>query len=61
MKCTTLKGARTPDYCIVGAASLVVGRSCGRGSRCLLAGNPARLVRTDVYRDSNDDKITYNP
>ena len=61
MKCTTLKGARTPDYCIVGAASLLSGDHAGEAPRCLLAGNPARLVRTDVYRDSNDDKITYNP
>ena len=54
MKCIVLKGARTPNRCIVGAGAVPL------PEHCLLAGNPASLKKTGVYLDRSDDQINYS-
>jgi acetyltransferase-like isoleucine patch superfamily enzyme len=56
---TTFAGASTPDYCIVGAKSFLNRSFAELGERCFLAGDPAVLKTTGVYRDFDDDDIIY--
>lgn len=44
---TILKNSVVPDGCVVGTQA-VVGGACGVPARSVLAGNPARVVRTGV-------------
>lgn len=59
MKSMVLKGTKTPDYTIVGANSYLSKDYTNLKEYCLLAGQPAKLVRENVYRDLKDDKIDY--
>lgn len=59
MKSVTLKNTRTPAYCIVGAYSLLNKDYSEYPSKCLVAGNPAVLKKTGVYRDPEDDEVKY--
>lgn len=58
MKCTILKGTSTPDFCTVGASSLL-NKKYILEPRCFLAGNPAKLISSDLYWDKSKDKIDY--
>jgi len=54
---TIMKGTTIKDHCIVSAHSL-----CNKEypeSYALLAGQPAEIKRTGVYRDINNDTIVY--
>lgn len=59
MKCNTLKGTKTPEHCIVGANSFLFKDYTSIGKFCLIAGQPAKLIKENVYRDANDDLINY--
>ena len=60
MKCIVLKGTRTPNRCIVGAGAVLAKDYSSLPEKCLLAGNPAMLKKTDIYMDRNDDRIHYS-
>lgn len=45
-----LKGTKTPDFCIVGAGSLL-NKPYDFPPYSLVAGNPVKLIKTGVYRD----------
>ena len=60
MKCIVLKGARTPNRCIVGAGAVLTKDCSSLPEHCLLAGNPASLKKTGVYLDRSDDQINYS-
>jgi len=47
---TVLKGTRTPNFCIVGAKSLI-NKDYKLNEYCFLAGNPAKLIKQGIYRD----------
>jgi acetyltransferase-like isoleucine patch superfamily enzyme len=54
-----LKGACIPDNCVIGANSLLNKKyDCPEYS--LLAGQPATVKKSNVYRDRNNDIIDYN-
>ena len=55
-QCLILQGTRVPAYSIVAARSLL-NKHYNIPTYSLLAGIPARLIKTGVYRDINDDKI----
>ena len=55
-QCLILQGTRVPAYSIVAARSLL-NKYYDIPTYSLLAGIPARLIKTGVYRDINDDKI----
>jgi len=44
---TILKGAEIADHCIIGAKSLVAGKKFNE-KNCVIAGNPAKIVRRNV-------------
>lgn len=60
LKCTVLKNTKLPDYSVVGGNS-VLSRdyTVDVPSYSLLAGNPAVLRKTGVYRKDGDDFIDY--
>lgn len=45
-----LKGTKTPNFCVVGAGSLL-NKVYDIPEYSLLAGNPAKLIKTGIYRD----------
>lgn len=47
-----LKGTKTPDFCIIGANSLV-NKEYDVPIYSLIAGQPAKLVKQGIYRDLN--------
>lgn len=51
MRTMILKGTRTPNYCIIGASSLVRSDFTQYGEKILLAGNPAKFIRDKIYRE----------
>lgn len=51
MRSIVLKGTRTPNYCIVGASSVVRTDFTKYGEKILLAGNPAKFIRDGIYRE----------
>ena len=55
-QCLILQGTRVPAYSIV-AARRLLNKYYGIPAYSLLAGIPAKLVKTGVWRDINDDKI----
>ena len=59
MNSIILKGTQLPPYCIVGAGSLLSKDYTEYPEHCLFAGNPARMVKENVWRDANDDTINY--
>lgn len=59
MNCTTLKGTSTPNSCIIGTQSLLTKNYSKLPEKCLIAGQPAKFIREDIYRDLEDDIIEY--
>lgn len=58
MKCITLKGTHTPDYCTVGA-NTVLNKKYDFPPYSIIAGNPAKLKTTGYYRDMKNNKVEY--
>ena len=58
-KCVIMKNTHLPNHTIVASSSLL-NKSYDCAEKSLLAGQPARVVKTGVYRDFADDKINYN-
>lgn len=54
-----LKNSIIPDYCVVGAKSVVSGR-LKIPSYSLVCGNPVKLVKQGVWRDPFNDIIKYD-
>ncbi|KAF2509237.1 hypothetical protein EYY60_12705 [Flavobacterium zhairuonense] len=57
IRCTILKGTKTPDYCIFGAGSLLNKDYTDHPTHSLLAGNPPTVKVTNIWRDVNDDSM----
>lgn len=55
-KCTVFPGAKTPDYCVIGAGSFVNKDISEWPTHIMVAGNPVQIKVRDVWRDVNDDK-----
>lgn len=60
MQTICLKGTKTPRYCISSARSLLSKDYTHEGERILIGGSPARMIKKEVWRGWNDDKITYD-
>lgn len=58
LKCTVMKGTETPDYTIV-AGNSVINKKYDIPEYSLIAGSPAKLKFTGIYRDLADDDIDY--
>lgn len=58
MKCIILKGTHTPDYCTVGANS-VLNKKYDYPKYSIIAGNPAKLKASGYWRDQNNNQIEY--
>lgn len=56
-RCTVLSGVKTPDYCVIGAGTILNKDILDYPTHIMVAGNPAKLKKRDVYRDVNDDKL----
>ena len=59
MKSLILKNTKIPDFCIVGSNSLLNKDYSSIPSRSMIAGSPAKLIKSNVYRDLMDDTIKY--
>ena len=57
-KCLLLKGTQTPNYCTIGAYSLL-NKRIEAPEYSIIGGNPAKLKTTGYFRDVNDDDIEY--
>ena len=55
-KCTVFPGAKTPDYCVIGAGSFLNKDISDLPTHIMVAGNPIQIKVRDVWRDVNDDK-----
>lgn len=51
-----MKGAILGDHCVVASNSLL-NKDYSFHSYCLLAGQPAKVVKTGIYRNKDDDQI----
>lgn len=60
MRSIILYNTITPDYCVIGAGSLLNKDYTSLGERILIAGNPAILKRSGVYFDSKDCEVDYD-
>lgn len=58
-KCIIQAGTRTPDYCIAATGSLLNKDYSNEEQYCLMAGSPAKVKKTGIWRDFNDCKIEY--
>lgn len=60
-KCMLLPGAKTPDYCVMGAGSFLNKDISHFPSHIMVAGNPVEIKVKDVWRDLYDDapEITF--
>ncbi len=58
LRTVVMKGTETPDYCVIGANSLL-NRKYDLDCYSLIAGNPAEKKSSGVWRNYRDDKITY--
>lgn len=54
-KCTVFPGAKTPDYCIIGAGSFLNKDISDWATHIMVVGNPVQIKVRDVWRDVNDD------
>lgn len=59
MKSIVLKGTKTPDFTIIGTNSFLSKDYSDLKEYSLIAGQPAKFVKGNVYRDLSDDKIDY--
>lgn len=57
--CKVFANAVLPDYCILGAGSFVNKDYSNVPPYSLLAGQPLAVKKTGIYRDVDDDIITY--
>lgn len=60
ISCIVLKGTVTPPFAIVGAGTVLQKDYSQDAPRCLIAGNPARVVKQNVWHDKHDDSINYD-
>lgn len=58
VKCLILKGSQTPDYCTIGAYSLL-NKKIDVPPYSIIGGNPVILKKTGYFRDTNNDDIKY--
>jgi acetyltransferase-like isoleucine patch superfamily enzyme len=56
-RCIVLKGTKTPDHCIVGAASLLNKDYSNYPTHILLSGHPVEIKGKGIWRDLEDDKM----
>lgn len=56
-KCLILNGTKTPDYCILGAGSILNKDYSNFKTHILLAGNPLEIKAEDVWIDLEDHDI----
>lgn len=54
-KCIVFPGAKTPDYCVIGAGSFLNKDISDYPTHIMVAGNPVQIKVRDVWRDVNDD------
>lgn len=59
LKCTILKGTILSSNNIIAAHSLL-NKDYSENSYCLLAGSPAKIKKTGIYRNPLNDKISYD-
>lgn len=59
MRCVILKSTIIPDFCIVGANSLLNKDYSFVPQKSMIAGSPAKIVKMNVCRDLTDDIIRY--
>lgn len=57
-RATILKGTILPPYSVVGANSVLTS-DFGKSSKVLVCGNPAKIMKDDIYWDHKNDKINY--
>lgn len=55
-QCFIMQNTKLPDFTIVGARSMTT-KNYEIPTHSLIAGNPAKLIKTGIWRDFNDDKI----
>ena len=55
---TIMKGTKIGDYTVVAGNSLL-NKDYSKYDHCLLAGSPAIVKKTGIYRDRFNDKINY--
>jgi len=58
-RCMLMKGAKTPDYCILAAGTVLTKDFSKSPTHILLAGNPVEVKYKGIWRDLNDDQINY--
>ena len=56
--CTILKNTQLPSYTVVASSSLV-NKKYNISEKSLIVGQPAKMLKNDVYRDPDDDIIEY--
>lgn len=59
LKCVVLKGTVTPNYCTVGACS-VLNKKYDFPEYSIIAGNPVELKKAGYWRNRNNDRINYD-
>ena len=57
-RCMILNGTRTPDYCTLGAGSVLNKDYSNYQTHILLAGNPLEIKAKDIWIDLEDHDIT---
>jgi len=57
-KCMILNGTKTPDYCVIGAGSILNKDYSNFRTHILLAGNPLEVKAEDVWIDLEDHDIS---
>lgn len=55
-KCTVFPGAKTPDFCVIGAGSFVNKDISDYPTHIMVAGSPLQIKVRDVWRDVDDDR-----
>jgi acetyltransferase-like isoleucine patch superfamily enzyme len=56
--CMIMKGTYLPSKCVVGARSFL-NRTYDCPEASIIAGHPAKLIKSGLYHDKDDDKIDY--
>ena len=59
-QCFIMLNTQLPDYTIVGAKS-ITNKNYNIPTHSLIAGAPAKLIKSGIWRDLNDDKIILTP
>lgn len=60
MQSVCLKNAKTPSFCVCSARTLINMDFSQSQEKIMLSGNPAKIVKTDIYHDWINDKIEDN-